>query len=66
MLGVPRPDPATGGADLARQFRGAKPPELGAMLEALAALGQARGTGGGRYVAYVWPLGIRRPWTKAA
>ena len=40
-----------GPADLARQFRGARPAKLAPMLEALAALGQAREAGGGRYVA---------------
>ncbi len=40
-----------GPADLARQFRGARPAKLVPMLEALTALGQAREAGGGRYVA---------------
>ncbi len=40
-----------GPADLARQFRGVRPAKLAPMLEALAALGQAREAGGGRYVA---------------
>ena len=40
-----------GPADLARQFSGVKPGKLGPMLEALAALGQVREAGGGRYVA---------------
>ena len=40
-----------GPADLARQFKGARPAKLAPMLEALAALGQAREASGGRYVA---------------
>ena len=40
-----------GPTDLARQFKGARPARLAPMLEALAALGQAREAGGGRYVA---------------
>ena len=40
-----------GPTDLARQFTGARPARLAPMLEALAALAQARGAGGGRYVA---------------
>ncbi len=39
-----------GPTDLARQFRGVRPAKLGPMLEALAAMGQAREAGGGRYV----------------
>ncbi len=39
-----------GPADLARQFRGVRPARLAPMLEALAAMGQARDAGGGRYV----------------
>ncbi len=38
-------------ADLARQFRGAKPGKVAAMLETLAALGQARQAGAGRWLA---------------
>lgn len=38
-------------ADLARQFRGATPAKLRPMLATLAALGQAREAGGGRYLA---------------
>ncbi len=40
-----------GPCDLARQFRGVRPAKLAPMLEALAAMGQAREAGGGRYVA---------------
>jgi len=40
-----------GPTDLARQFRGVRPAKLAPMLEALAAMGQAREAGGGRYVA---------------
>ncbi len=40
-----------GPADLARQFQGVHSKKLAPMLEALAALGQARDAGGGRYVA---------------
>ncbi len=40
-----------GPADLARQFRGVRAAKLAPMLEALAAMGQAREAGGGRYVA---------------
>ncbi len=40
-----------GPTDLARQFRGVRPAKLAPMLEALAALGQARKASGGRYVA---------------
>ncbi len=40
-----------GPADLARQFRGVRPAKLAPMLEALAAMGQAREAGGGRYIA---------------
>ena len=40
-----------GPTDLARQFKGARPARLAPMLEALAALGQVRGAGQGRYVA---------------
>jgi hypothetical protein len=39
-----------GPADLARQFRGVRPARLAPMLEALAAMGQARDAGGGRYL----------------
>ncbi len=38
-------------ADLARRFRGARPAKLAPMLAVLAAMGQAREAGGGRYVA---------------
>jgi len=38
-------------ADLARRFRGAPRPKLASMLAVLAAMGQARDAGGGRYVA---------------
>ncbi|MGI4939701.1 MAG: class I SAM-dependent DNA methyltransferase, partial [Janthinobacterium lividum] len=40
-----------GPSDLARQFRGVRPAKLAPMLEVLAAIGQARDAGGGRYVA---------------
>lgn len=40
-----------GPSDLARQFRSVRPAKLAPMLEALAAMGQAREAGGGRYVA---------------
>jgi hypothetical protein len=40
-----------GPAQLARQFRGVRPAKLVPMLEVLAAMGQARETGGGRYVS---------------
>lgn len=38
-------------ADLARRFRGVRPAKLAPMLQALAALGQTREAGSGRYVA---------------
>ena len=38
-------------AELARQFSGVRPAKLAPMLQALAALGQARDAGGGRYSA---------------
>ena len=38
-------------ADLARRFRGARPAKLAPMLKTLAALGQAREAGSGRYVS---------------
>ncbi len=40
-----------GPTDLARQFRGVRSAKLAPMLDALAAMGQARDAGGGRYVA---------------
>ncbi len=40
-----------GPADLARQFTGVRPAKLVPMLEVLAAMGQAREAGGGRYLA---------------
>ena len=40
-----------GPSDLARQFRGVRPARLTPMLEVLAAIGQAREAGEGRYVA---------------
>lgn len=40
-----------GPADLARQFKGARPARLAPMLKAVAALGPVREAGGGRYVA---------------
>jgi len=43
--------PPSAPADLARRFRGVRPAKLAPMLQALAALGQAREAGGGRYVA---------------
>ncbi len=42
---------AVGPAELARGFQGVRKDKLLPMLEALAALGQAREAGGGRYVA---------------
>ncbi len=43
--------PPSAPADLARRFRGVRPAKLAPMLQALAALGQVREAGGGRYVA---------------
>jgi hypothetical protein len=40
-----------GPTDLARQFHGVRPAKLAPMLEALAAMGQRREVGSGRYLA---------------
>jgi len=40
----------TGPAELAQQFSGVRPGKLAGMLQTLAALGQARDVGSGRYV----------------